>query len=234
MDLECLIVTCDPSLLGHVQASLDTPVSFHLRQDCASAVELVSRRHLDGVVIDCDEVPGGATALAALRNAPANRQTLILAVLNGLTSAEEALRLGADLTLSRPIQRSRLRTVLDAAIPRMEREHRRYFRYNVDLPVRFQNPLGQSFSAKMKNVSEGGLAIMLVDPLRLKGVVTVEFELPSVEPRLFHAKADVVWSDAFVMGLRFLHTDKDDAVALQAWLSSLEAQFNFRESVQRS
>jgi ActR/RegA family two-component response regulator len=232
MDLECLIVTLDPSLLGHVQASLGTQgISFHLRQDCASAIELVSRRHLDGIVIDCDEVPGGATALPALRSAPANRQTLILAVVNGLTSAEEALKLGADLTVSRPIQRSRLRSILDATVPRMEREHRRYFRYEVDLPVRFQDPLGQSFTAKMKNVSEGGLAIMLGDPLRLKGVVTVEFELPSVEPQLFHAKADVIWSDSFVMGLRFLYIDKNHGVALQSWLNSLEAQFHFRESV---
>lgn len=45
-------------------------------------------------------------------------------------------------------------------------------------------------------MSEGGLAIKLIDPLRLKGVVIVEFELPSVERQAFHAKADVVWSDS--------------------------------------
>ena len=235
MDLDCLIVTCDPSLLGHVQASLGTHgTSFHLRQDCASAIELASRRHLDGVVIDCDDVPGGASALSALRSAPANRQTLIVAVVNGLTSAEEALDLGADLTLSKPIQRPRLSSILKATVPKMEREHRRYFRYDVDLPVRFQNPLGQSFTAKMKNVSESGLAIKLVDPLRLKGVVTVEFELPSIEHRTFHAKADVVWSDSFVMGLRFLYIGKDHGIGLQAWLNSLEAQCHFREWAQRT
>jgi CheY-like chemotaxis protein len=235
MGLECLIVTRDPTLLGHVQTSLGTHgASIHVRQDAASAIELVSRRHLDGVVIDCDDVPGGTKALPALRSAPANKQTLILAVLSGLTSAEEALDQGADLTLSKPIQQTRLRSILDTAVPKMEREHRRYFRYDVDLPVRFQNPLGQSFTARMKNVSEGGLAIKLVDPVRLKGVVTVEFELPSVEPQAFHAKADVVWSDSFEMGLRFLYIDKDSGVALQPWLDSLEAQFHLRESAPRT
>jgi hypothetical protein len=112
----------------------------------------------------------------------------------------------------------------------MEREHRRYFRYDVDLPVRFQTSLGQSFTAKMKNISECGMAIKLVDPVRLKGVVAVEFELPSVEPRTFHAKADVVWSDSFVMGLRFLYIEKEQGVTLQAWLNSLEARSCFRES----
>jgi|HubBroStandDraft_6_1064221.scaffolds.fasta_scaffold00051_26 CheY-like chemotaxis protein len=235
MGLECLIVTRDSTLIGHLQASLGTHgASLHLRQDAASAIELISRRHLDGIVIDCDDVDGGAQALSALRGAPANKQTLILAVVNGLTSAEEALNLGADLTISKPIQQTRLRSILDAAVPKMKREHRRYFRYDVDLPVRFQNPLGETCTARMKNVSEGGCAIKLIDPVRLKGVVTVEFELPSVEPQLFHAKADVVWSDSFVMGLRFLYIDKDSGVALQTWLDSLEAQFHLRELTPRT
>lgn len=226
-------MTCDLDLLGHVQSALDSHgASLQLRQDSASALELVSRRHLDGLVIDCDDVPGGTKALPALRSSPANKQTLILAVVNGLTSAEEALALGADLALSKPIQPTRLCSILDTAIPKMQREHRRYFRCDVDLPVRLQNPLGQFVTARMQNVSEDGLAIRLIDPVRLQGVVIVEFELPSIEPQAFHAKADVIWSDSFAMGLRFLYIDRDSAIALQTWLDSLENRFRFRESVQ--
>jgi len=235
MALECLIVTCDPTLLGHVQASLGThEASLQFRQDSASAIELASRRHLDGLVIDCDDMPGGAKALPELRSTQANKQTLILAVVNGRTSAEEALHLGADFVLSKPIQQTRLLTVLDIAVAKMEREHRRYFRYDVDLPVLFRNPLGQSFAARMQNVSEGGLAIKLIDQVRLTGVVVVEFDLPSVEPQPFHAKADVVWSDSFAMGLRFLYIEKHSGVALQTWLSSLEAQFRLHETALRT
>ncbi len=169
--------------------------------------------------------------MPALRSVPANKQTLILAVVNGFTSAEEALDLGADFALSKPIQELRLASILDVAVPKMEREHRRYFRYDVDLQVRFRTSAGRAFNAKMKNISESGLAVTLVDPLRVDGVVTLEFDLPSVVPRIFHAKADVVWSDSFVMGLRFLYIDKDCGVALQAWLNSLEARACFRESV---
>jgi CheY-like chemotaxis protein len=235
MRLECLVVTCDSTLLGHLQAGLGThAASLDFRQDSASAIELASRRHLDGLVIDCDDVSGGAAAIAQVRSSPANQHTMIFAVVNGMTSAEAALDLGANFVISKPIQQPRLRSVLEAAIPKMEREHRRYFRYDVDLPVRFRNPLGQPFNAKMKNVSEGGLAIKLIDPVHLKGVVIVEFDLPSVEPQPFHAKADVVWSDSFIMGLRFLYIEKDSSVALQGWLNSLEAQSQFRESAQRS
>ena len=229
MGLECLIVTCDTTLLGHVQTSLGTyGASLHLRQDSASAIEFVSRRHLDGLVIDCDDVSGGSRALPGLRRSSANKQTPILAVVNSLTTVEGALDLGADFVLSKPIQQTRLRGVLDIAIPKMEHEHRRYFRYEVDLPVRFSNLLGQSFAARMQNVSEGGLAIKLIDPVKLTGVVVVEFDLPSVEPQPFHAKTDVVWSDSFAMGLRFLYIARQSQVVLQSWLNSLEAQFHFR------
>jgi len=234
MGLECLIVTGDPTLLGHFQASLVMHgASIQLRQDSASAIELAFRRHLDGLVIDCDDVPGGTKALAQLRSTPANQQTVIIAIVNGSTSSEAALDLGANFVVSKPIHQTRLRSVLHIAVAKMEREHRRYFRYDVDLPVRFRNPLGQSLTASMKNVSEGGLAIKLVDLVRLKGVVLVEFELPSVEQQTFHAKAEVVWSDSFVVGLRFLYIEKESGAALQTWLNSLESQFRFRESVHR-
>jgi len=184
-------------------------------------------------MIDCDDVPGGTKALARLRSTPANQQTLIIAIVNGSTSSEAALDLGANFVVSKPIHQTRLRSVLHIAVAKMEREHRRYFRYDVDLPLRFRNPLGQSVTASMKNVSEGGLAIKLVDPVRLEGVVIVEFQLPSVEPQTFHAKAEVVWSDSFVVGLRFLYIEKESGLALQTWLNSLESQFRFRESVHR-
>ena len=233
MGLECMILASDPTVLSHIQASLgEHGDTVHFRQDSASAIEFASRRHLDGLIIDCDGVAGGKSALAQVRNTSANKQTLILAIVNGSREAEAALSLGANFVLSKPIHGARLRGVLPTVVAKMELEHRRYFRYDVDLPVRFRNPLGQFLNATMKNVSEGGLAIDLVDPVRLKGVVVVEFELPSVEPQTFRARADVVWSDSFVLGLRFLYVEKHSEGALREWLDSLEAQFRFHESVE--
>jgi len=224
MSAQCLILSQDSALLGHLQSALGPHgTSLHFRQDSASAIAFASRRHLDGFVIDCDDVAGGVEAIAQLRAAPGNKPTLMLVFTNGLTSTDEALHLGADFVLSKPIQPARLRTILDILIPRMEREHRRYFRHHVDLPVRVQNLLGQSFRARMQNVSEGGLAIKLNDSAKLTGIVALEFELPSVEPQVLHSRAEVVWSDSFLTGLRFLYVEKRAGVALQAWLTSLEA-----------
>jgi ActR/RegA family two-component response regulator len=235
MGLQCLAVTRDSNLLGHIKASLsEHGASLDLRQDSASAIELAFRRHWDGLVIDCDDVPGGTEAITQVRNSRSNKETLIFGVVNGSTSVDAALDLGANFVFCKPVQETRLRSVFDAAIPKMEREHRRYFRYDADLPMRLWNHDGQTFPARMKNVSEGGLAIKPVDPVKLEGVINVEFEIPSVEPQVFRGKTDVVWSDAFVMGLRFLYVEKDSGVALQTWLSSLEAQLQFRESSQHT
>lgn len=229
MASECLLVTSDSTLLGQISSILSAhEASLNVRQDSASAIELAGRRHLDGLVIDCDDVPDGPQALSRIRNSPSNKETVIIAVVNGSTSAGAALDLGANFVLGKPIQETRLRSVFDVAFAKMEREHRRYFRYDIDLPVRFRNHLEQLFTARMKNVSEGGLAIKLVHAIRLQGVIPVEFDIPSIQPHAFQAKVDIVWSDSFEMGLRFLYIGKDSAAALKSWLNSLEAQCQFR------
>jgi DNA-binding NarL/FixJ family response regulator len=234
MGLQCLMLTRDPNLLSHIKTTLsDHGASLDLRQDSASAVELASRRHWDGIIIDCDDVPEGKEAIAKVRHTNSNQQSLIFAVVNGSTRVDEALDSGANFVISKAGQENRFRSVLEATIPKMEREHRRYFRYEVDLPVRLRNHDGRTFAAKIKNISEGGLAIKLLDPVRFEGLVTVEFNVPSVNAELFQAKADVVWSDCFMMGLRFLYTDKDSGVILQSWLNSLEAQSQLHETSHR-
>ena len=235
MALECLLVTCDSTLLAQIKSIMSThAASLDLRQDSVSALELAGRRHWDGLVIDCDDVAGGTEALAKVRDSRSNRETVIVAVVNASTSVGRALDLGANFVLRKAIQETRLRSVLEIALDKMECEHRRYFRYSIDLPVRLRKPLGESFTGRMKNVSEGGLAIKLVDPMHLKGVVPVEFDIPSIESQTFQGKAEVVWSDSFEMGLRFLYIDKDSGVALKSWLGLLEAQCQLREQFEPS
>ena len=138
MGLECLILASDPTVLSHIQACLGGHrETVHFRQDSASAIEFASRRHaaLDGLIIDCDGVAGAKSALTQVRSTSANRQTLILAIVNGSREAEAVLNLGANFVLSKPIQRTRLHGVLPTVVAKMEREHRRYFRYDVELPV---------------------------------------------------------------------------------------------------
>jgi hypothetical protein len=183
MSLNCLLLTSDATLLEVFRIAFSAvSVELEMRSDAASAIELTTRRHLDGFVIDCDE--------------------------------------------------GQLRSLLDTAVPRMAREHRRYFRHKVDLPVELLGHTGESFAGKIINVSEDGLALTRFGPAAVEGVVSVQFALPSAEPQPFQAKAEVVWNDASAMGLRFLRIEPGSRSCFGAWLDSLEAQLQFRESAQ--
>ena len=228
--MRCLLLTSDVTLLQVIQTSFSAAgVALELRADAASAIELSARRNLDSFVIDYDDVFGAREVVAKIRNGRANKLSVIFAVVNGATTVSAAVEGGANFALTKPVSDGLLRNVLDIALPRMGRDHRRYFRHKVDLPAELVRPTGEIFAGKIMNVSEGGLALRFA-PTAVEGVVTVQFKLPSAEPHAFRARAAVVWNDAFAMGLRFLNVEPGCRSYFQAWLDSLEAQLQFRES----
>ncbi len=232
MGLDCLLLTQDSSLLTAIRAKFgELGIEIVMRKDAALAVEISKRRHLGGFVIDCDDVPGGKEALRKIPTSPANKRSVMVAVVNGRTTVSEALEMGANFVLSKPLQDGRLRALLDMALPKMEREHRRYFRHEIDLPVELRSYTGQCFPAKMLNVSEGGFAIHISAPLA-EGTLSVQFDLPSIVPEACKGRAVVVWASDTVAGLRFLYIEPKCRTDFQAWLTSLEAQSRFREFAQ--
>ena len=234
MDLTCLLVTSDAALLDVVRTSFGAAgVGVELRPDAASAVELAGRRHIDGFVIDCDDVRGAIEALATIRQSRSNKQSVVFAVLNGKTSVSQAVEAGANFIVGKPVPDALLRSHLDIALPRMEREHRRYFRHKIDMSITLSCS-DQTVVGKIMNVSEGGLAVTHFGPAAVEGTVTIQFDLPATTAQGFRAKAEVVWRDAFAIGLRFLRVEPDCRLSFEAWLGSLEAQLQFRESAQSS
>ena len=230
MGLTCLLLTSDAVLLDVVRTTFSAVgVGLELRADATSAIEVTGRRHIDGFVIDCDDVRGAMDALATIRNGRSNKLTVVFAVLNGKTSVSAAVAAGANFIVGKPVPHTLLRSHLDIALPRMEREHRRYFRHKADLAIEI-SCTAETVVGKIMNVSEGGLAVTHFGPAAVEGTVTIQFELPGTTAQVFRAKAEVVWRDAFAIGLRFLRIEPDCRLSFEAWLESLEAQMQFRES----
>ena len=164
MPLNCLLLTSDATLLEVFRTGFSgTSVELEMRSDAASAIELSARRHLDGFVIDCDDVSGGADVLTEIRCSRSNKASFVVAVVNGATSVSMAVDAGANFVLGKPVHDGQLRSLLDAAIPKMAREHRRYFRHKVDLPVELSRQTGETFTGKIMNVSEEGLLLHVLD-----------------------------------------------------------------------
>lgn len=151
-----LLLTSDATLLRVIQSSFSAAaVRLQLRTDAASAIELVARCRLDGFVIDCDDVSGGPDVLAKIRSSRSSKQSVVVAVVNGTTTGSTAVEAGADFVLGKPVQDRQLRSFLDVALPRMEREHRRYFRHKVGLRLKLVYDKGETLTGKIINVSEG-------------------------------------------------------------------------------
>jgi CheY-like chemotaxis protein len=235
MGLNFLLLTSDATLLKIIQSSFSAAtVGLHLRTDAASAMELSARRRLDAFVIDCDDVSGTPDVLAKIRSSRSNKQSVVVAVVNGTTTVSTAVKAGADFALRKPVQDKQLRSLFDVALPRLEREHRRYFRHKVDLPIKLVCDTGETLAGKIVNVSEGGLGLIYFGHAPMKGVVTVHFGLPSAQPQRFQARAKVVWSVRHAMGLRFVNIEPSCRSWFEAWMDSLAAQLQFRKSAQSS
>jgi PilZ domain len=227
IELQCLLLTADNSLLEVVHAEMQPlNVGLEIRTDSASAREFAERRHLDGFVLDCDDVAGARDLVAEIRQSKCNRTATVLAVCNGVESAS-LLEMGANFVLGKPVTRARLRSHLSAALPLMSREHRRYFRFRCALAAVIQGS-AKAQPARLVNISEGGLALRATG--KLQGNLRIAFELPSMSPRQVEVTGEVVWSDsAGLAGVRFLRMSEVDRKYLSQWLESLEYQAMLRK-----
>jgi DNA-binding response OmpR family regulator len=231
MRLQCLLVTQERELLELVRPALEqSGIDIEVRAESGSAREICERRHLDGFLIDCDDVPGGRQLLAGIRGSGSNRMSTIFAVVNGNTSVSLAMDEGANFVLGKPLAPERFRAYLKVARVSMEREHRRYFRFSVNLAVRVAAD-EDSVESRMVNISEGGLALRVAPGHNLQGTVRLEFELPSIEPFKVQAKGEVIWGDTGgLLGVRFLYMGEESRQRLLEWLGQLYAQVELQEA----
>ena len=114
MGLTSLLLTSDAALLDVVRTTFSAVgVGLEVRADAASAMELTDRRHIDGFVIDCDDVRGATEALATIRNGRSNKLSVVFAVLNGKTSVSAAVEAGANFIVGKPVPELQ-KTILNA------------------------------------------------------------------------------------------------------------------------
>jgi DNA-binding response OmpR family regulator len=221
MHLSCLVVSRDPEVLkgvGEVFSGLD----IVFRRDVAGANEAINQNHLDAFVIDCDGVEGSTDLLGTIRNSRSNRNSVIFTLVNGTTTISTVTELGANFVLGKPVDQKRLTTYLQASIRKMEAEHRRYFRYQLALDAEVLLRDGQNVAAQILNVSQGGLAMRLLDRAHLYGPVTIEFNIPGIRKSHVAARAAASWSTERLFGMRYLSMDSESREAYDRWLNSME------------
>ena len=229
--LQLLILSRDPSLVGLVRPALQdlSVVGCYVSTDSTRALEVLGSRHFDGIILDCNDLACAQGILTRIRRGPSNRQTPVIAIVNGATDTRAILDSGANFNVCRPVTPETIKAQLNKAFDAMQREHRRYFRYAVSLPLFVGTKNEGLASGRLMNVSAEGLSVWLSRSAKPEGVVSLRFDLPSIEPYRIQAIGEVAWSDAEDrIGIKLSHMPEEARRKYAEWLDVLYAQLQFR------
>lgn len=220
MNLESLLISRDAALLAVLRPTLEKlAVSVEVCSGTQTGSELLGKRKFDAVIVDCDDLQGGAEVLKGIRKAQSNSSSVAFAVLNGKTTTHEAFQLGANFVLQKPLTPINAKRCFNAALSFMVRESRRYFRHPVEMPVKLSLPEGLDLSATTTNVSEGGMAIRFSGKLPNEAEAQLHFTLPGSNTSL-ELRAKIAWVDgAGHAGIRFVGVPQSSQFQLEKWLT---------------
>ncbi|HUK49028.1 MAG TPA: PilZ domain-containing protein [Terriglobales bacterium] len=219
MRINGLVVSHDAEvqqLVAKVFATMD----LRSCEDHQSAIELIERNHFDGFIIDCDGLERGAEIVAAVRSSRSNQKSVVFAITSAKTSTK-ALELGSNFVLPKPLDFDHLSTYFQSSILKMEAEHRRYFRYELSLDAEVVRNDGKVIPAQVLNVSDGGVAVRLLDGTHLHGSVAIWFRLPDAQKTRVTAAAMLCWARGPIFGMKFLAMPGEIRKQYADWLSSM-------------
>jgi DNA-binding response OmpR family regulator len=216
--LESLLLSRDAEVFRILRPTLEKlSIDVEICQEAKKASEILIAEKYDAVIVDCDDLPGGAEVLEGLRNTPSNKNSVTFAIVNGAkTTTQQAFGMGVNFVLHKPLSVLNASRCFNAAMGYMLRERRRYFRPPIKTLVKIL--LGEKeINAMSTNVSEGGIAVQLNQALPKSAEVRLQFSIPAT--KIFvDVEAELAWTDLNgVAGLRFLKPPTSQL--LEDWLN---------------
>ncbi len=220
MRLESVLISRDAALLAVLRPALEKlSVELRVCSESQAASDLLVKRKVDAVIIDCDDMQNGFAVLQSLRHSRSNSKSVSFAVVNGKTTTQQAFHSGANFVLQKPLTPLHASRCLNAAHNFMLREFRRYFRHPINMPLRILFPRNQEMTAMATNVSEGGMAIRVVGKLPKDAKGHFRFTLPDAQFSL-ELKGEIAWADGTGhVGIRFVDVPQSSQYQLEKWLT---------------
>ncbi|MGA7217957.1 MAG: response regulator [Candidatus Sulfotelmatobacter sp.] len=219
MTLESLLLCRDAEAVRVLRPTLEKlSIDVEICQEAKKAAEILVAEKFDAVIVDCDDLQGGLEVLQGLRTTPSNKTSVSFALLNGRkTTTQQAFGMGVNFVLQKPVTTLNASRCFHAALNFMVRERRRYYRQPVKMLVRIG--VGESeIKATTTNISEGGIALMLTQPLARSASSRLKFTLPETS-LAFDLEAEVAWTVVKGhAGLRFLNVPETTQQLLEKWL----------------
>jgi ActR/RegA family two-component response regulator len=231
MGLRCLLLTRDDQVIRVLRRVLDDlEINLDVCTGADKAAEEMEQRKFDAVMIDCDDVHNAITVLCSVRLTPSNKSSTVFAIVNGITTVSNAIELGANLALEKPITEGKARHAFRAVHGLMLQERRRYYRHTVDMAVtmRFEDKdkgTHREVLANAIDLSEGGMAIKVKSTLPSEfRVAQLKFTLPGTGDWI-ELPGVIAWADEQgSAGVRFENVPYTLRERLASFFRNLESK----------
>ncbi|MBZ5682750.1 MAG: PilZ domain-containing protein [Acidobacteriia bacterium] len=186
--------------------------------ELGSALDAVTHRRLDAVIVDWEESYDPTRIVRAARKSSPNSNSTIVALVNA-GSETHALLVGANFMIHKPADIDHAGRCMRAAYGTMLQNRRRAARVPVDIPVTARVAELGAIEARISDLSVGGLALHCGQPLQINREVLAHFTLPGCTD-LIHVTGRVVNANGTGRaGLRFSFVPEEDLALLENWLA---------------
>ncbi|MFI5107359.1 MAG: PilZ domain-containing protein [Terriglobales bacterium] len=202
------------------RSSGEMGIHLYLCEEAREARSALREHRYDAVVIDCDDTHAGRTVLQSVRQGRANRAAVVLAILNGDTQGADAVDMGANLVLNKPVNCDRARQELRRVQALVGNDERRHPRYPAsgEVYVSFGRIIDRR--ADLVNLAMAGIGLRFRDPIKEDEIIRLRFQLPGTTT-VIHAQGEIVWADPQGgMGIRFVSLSGDSRVELEKWIQA--------------
>ena len=217
MTLSSMVVSRDwqeISVLECILGGLHIGVDVEAHPDRARAK--LSRSKIDAVIVDCD-LDGAGDFLRELQNDLINKSVPVV-VLRGQRDRTTGKIQQPSFEFQKPISVEQAVHTLSAARNMILDGRLRYHRQPLHVPVALTCGPRKRVTAKLVNLSQGGIGIRAPQKLAAGGPVKVSFALPGTKLSV-KFQGELAWTDKQGnAGIRFLEMDGGVKRNLQLWL----------------
>lgn len=217
--LEGLLFSSDAQVLGVLNQVLSSfAIETEVCSEVRSALDAVTHRRLDTVVVDWEDINDPTRIIRAARKSSPNSNATIVALVNQ-GSETHALLVGANFMIHKPADAEHAGRCMRAAYGTMLQNRRRSARIPVDLPVEVTVAQQGAIAAKISDLSIGGLALQCGQPLQVNVDLLAHFSLPGNDRRIRVTGKVVNANGTGRAGIRFSYIPEEDLEVLENWLA---------------
>ena len=202
------------------RSSSEMGIHLYLCEEAREARSALREYRYDAVVIDCDDTHAGRTVLKSVRQGRANRGAVVLAILNGDTHGADAVDMGANLVLNKPISCDCVRQELRRVRALIGNDERQFPRHPAEgaAYVSFGRTIDRR--ADIVNLALGGMGLHLRDPIEEDEILRLRFQLPGTTT-VIQAQGEIAWADPQGgIGIRFVGLSGNSRVELEKWIQA--------------